>query len=164
MKPLSAADCNHILSLIDSGHSAHQISSIVGLHHSTISRLQNRYCPYLQKASGGCPPKLSEADTHYALHLITSGKAENAVQITQTIQDITNQSLSAQTTCHYLKKAGMKSVVKTARPLLTKRHRKERSDFALAHQDWTVEDWKSVVWSDETKINRLGSGRRLGRA
>ena len=33
-------------------------------------------------------------------------------------------------------------------------------DFALAHQYWTVEDWKRVVWSDETKINRLGSDGR----
>ena len=33
-------------------------------------------------------------------------------------------------------------------------------DFGLAHKDWTVEDWKGVVWSDETKINRLGSDGR----
>ena len=37
---------------------------------------------------------------------------------------------------------------------------KERLDFAIAHQDWTLEDWKKVVWSDETKINRLGSDGR----
>ena len=30
-------------------------------------------------------------------------------------------------------------------------------DFAEAHKDWTVEDWKRVIWSDETKINHLGS-------
>jgi hypothetical protein len=30
-------------------------------------------------------------------------------------------------------------------------------DFALRHKDWTLEDWKKVVWSDETKINRVGS-------
>ena len=30
-------------------------------------------------------------------------------------------------------------------------------DFAESHKDWTVEDWKRVIWSDETKINRLGS-------
>ena len=29
-------------------------------------------------------------------------------------------------------------------------------DFAESHKDWTVEDWKRVIWSDETKINRLG--------
>ena len=54
----------------------------------------------------------------------------------------------------------MKAVVKRKRPFLSKRHRRERLDFAIAHQDWTVEDWKMVVWSDETKINRLGSDGR----
>jgi len=59
-----------------------------------------------------------------------------------------------------LKEAGLKAVVKKKRPLLSKRHRKERLDWAVAHQHWTVEDWKKVVWSDETKINRLGSDGR----
>ena len=55
----------------------------------------------------------------------------------------------------------MKAMVKAKRPLLTKRHRKEQLDFDLAHQDWIAEDWKTVVWSDETKINRLGSDGRV---
>jgi DDE superfamily endonuclease len=55
---------------------------------------------------------------------------------------------------------GMKAVVKRKKPLLTKRHRKERLDFAISHQHWTIEDWKKVVWSDETKINRFGSDGR----
>jgi len=28
------------------------------------------------------------------------------------------------------------------------------------YADWTVEDWKQVIWSDETKINRFGSDGR----
>ena len=30
-------------------------------------------------------------------------------------------------------------------------------NFAEAHNNWTVEDQKRVIWSDETKINPLGS-------
>ncbi|KAG1009223.1 hypothetical protein G6F25_014359 [Rhizopus arrhizus] len=30
----------------------------------------------------------------------------------------------------------------------------------MAHKDWTVDDWKRVIWSDETKINRFNSDRR----
>ena len=33
-------------------------------------------------------------------------------------------------------------------------------EFAIAHKEWTVEDWKRVIWTDETKINRFGSDRR----
>ena len=161
MHPVSGAQLNHILSLLDSGQSAHHISSLTGLNHSTIFRLQRKHHPYLKKAPAGHPPKLSEADTRYVQHLITSRKAENASQVTQILQEITNQSLTSQTTRNHLRNTGMKAVVKTKKPLLTKRHRKERLDFALAHQDWTVEDWKTVVWSYETKINRLGSDGRI---
>ena len=54
----------------------------------------------------------------------------------------------------------MKAMVKKKRPLLFKRHKKNCMDFALAHKDWTLDDWKRVIWSDETKINHLGSDGR----
>src|SRR6267154_5885447 len=81
---------------------------------------------------------------------------ENAVQVTKTVQDSTNQPLSAQTVRNSMKEVGMKAVVKKKRPLLTKRHRRERLDITLSHKDWTIDDWKRVFWSDETKINCLG--------
>ena len=54
--------------------------------------------------------------------------------------NIKNHSISPQTIHRHLKKAGMKAVVKQKRPLLSKHHRRERLDFALSHQDWTVDD------------------------
>ena len=50
----------------------------------------------------------------------------------------------------------MKAVTKQKQPFLSKKHRRLRIDFAEAHKDWTVEDWKRVIWSNETKINCLG--------
>jgi len=82
---------------------------------------------------------------------------ETAVEATRALQDTVNQPVSPDTMRRHLKKVGMKAVVKKKKPLLSARHKKERLDFAEAHRDWTVEDWKRVVWSDETKINRLGS-------
>ena len=51
----------------------------------------------------------------------------------------------------------MKAVVKKKKPLLSVNCRKRRLAFALKYQHWTMEDWKRVIWSDETKINRIGS-------
>ena len=102
----------------------------------------------------------SENDICYATRLIGTGKADNAVQVSKALQEATNKTFSVQTLRNHLKDTGMKAVVKKKRPLLLKRHRKACMDFALAHKDWTIEDWKKVVWSDETKINRLGSDGR----
>ncbi|EIE91717.1 hypothetical protein RO3G_16428 [Rhizopus delemar RA 99-880] len=34
---------------------------------------------------------------------------------------------------------------------------KERYEFARAHLSWTIDDWKKVIFSDEAKVNRIGS-------
>ena len=34
-------------------------------------------------------------------------------------------------------------------------------NFAQKYSNWTIDDWKRVIWSDETKISRLGSDGRL---
>ena len=31
----------------------------------------------------------------------------------------------------------------------------------MEHANWTVEDWKRVLWTDETKINHIGSDGRV---
>ena len=160
MKGLSIDQTNQILSLLDLNQSTRQISEATGVHYSTISRICSKLCSNLQKSSGGRPSLVTPTDMRHAIRLISTGKAENAVQVTKTLQDIKNQSLSSQTICRHLKEMGMKAVVKKKRPLLSKRHMKERLDFAIAHQDWTVDDWRHVVWSDETKINHLGSDGR----
>ena len=48
-------------------------------------------------------------------------------------------------------------MIKKKKPLLTVNHRRQRLDFARRYKEWTVEDWKRVIWSDETKINRFQS-------
>ena len=143
--------------MLDVGQSAHSIASTTGLNVSTISRLCSKECSELQKVTGGRPLKLSSTNVQHAIHLISSRKAENAVHVTKALTNIVNQPLSTSTVYRQLRKTGMKAVVKSKRPLLSAKHCKACLDFAYAHKDWTLEDWKKVVWSDETKINCLGS-------
>jgi hypothetical protein len=51
---------------------------------------------------------------------------------------------------------GMRAVAKVKKPLLKLHHKREKMDFAEKYLHWTVEDWKRVIWLDETKINRFG--------
>ena len=92
--------------------------------------------------------------------MVTSGKADTAVQLVQELKDSTTMELSIKTLRRALKEAGMRAMAKKKKPRLLPRHIHQCLDFALRHQHWTLEDWKRVVWSDETKINCLGSDGR----
>jgi Transposase len=157
MQSLFPAQKNTILTMLNAGQSVYSISATTGAHASTISRLCSKEHSNLQKSTGGRLKKLSPSNIRHAIHLIFTQRAENAVQVTKSLTNIINQPLSPSTVHLHLKKAGMKAVVKTKRPLLSAKHHKACLDFAHAHKDWTLDDWKRVVWSDKTKINRLGS-------
>src|SRR3979490_1620253 len=85
------------------------------------------------------------------------GKAANAIQVTKHINTIISHPVFPQTVRNVLKQHSFKAITKRKKSLLTAVHRKKQLAFALRHKEWTVEDWKRVIWSDETKINRIGS-------
>src|SRR5262249_754368 len=76
------------------------------------------------------------------------------------LRNTISTEVSSETVCNALKEAGMKAASKVKKSRLLPRHKRQRLDFAVRYQHWTIEDWKRVVWSDETKINRLGSDGR----
>jgi hypothetical protein len=106
---------------------------------------------------GGHPSKLSSCDKQSIISQITTGKLDNAVQATQFINSIIPDPVNPQTVQNALKAAGLHSVTKKKVPMLRATHYKQQLMFAQYHENWTVEDWKRVLWSDETKINWMGS-------
>ncbi len=50
-------------------------------------------------------------------------------------------------------------------PLQSSKNRKRRLQFVQAHQNWTIEDWKNVAWSDESRflLRHSDAGVRIWR-
>ena len=160
MKPTSSAKCFIVTSLLQEGYSLHQIKSKTGLGKSTIGRIKKEVDGDKENSKGGCPSKLTAGDKRSIIHQITSGRLENAVEATHFINNILPNPVTSQTVRNALKQNDFFSVVKRKCPLLKKAHRLEHLKFARYHENWTVEDWKRILWSDETKINRIGSDGR----
>ena len=112
--------------------------------------------PDKENHHGGRPFKLSPTKKHAIVQRILIGKASNAVQATHFINTIISTPVSSQTVRNTLKEASLKAVVKKKKPILSVSYRKRRLAFALKYQHWTMRYWKRVLWSDETKINRVG--------
>lgn len=82
-------------------------------------------------------------------------------QIRQELIAGTNEfNVSARTVRRRLNEAGLFGRVARKKPFINKRNRIKRTEFANNHKQWTINQWKFVLWSDETKINRFGSDGR----
>jgi hypothetical protein len=69
--------------------------------------------------------------------------------------------ISASTVYRVLIAEGYSVCKRTIKPGLTAENMKARLVFCLEHKDWTLEDWKRVIWSDETSVQMGGvRGRR----
>ena len=75
------------------------------------------------------------------------------VQVTDTSQhqlfrgDCANQVLHGQ--------------IAAKKPLLKDTNKKKRLGWAKKHEQWTLDRWKSVLWSDQSKYEMFGSKRRV---
>jgi transposase len=157
MRALSSAKVNQILSLLDRGLTHAQIHQRTGVSTGSISKICSEHCPYLPKAPAGRRKKLSETDVRHATRLVTGTKSATAVQATREIRQATGKSVHPETVRRALKGQGLQAVEKKKAPALSEHHKKERLEFAQRHKDFTIEDWKRGIFSDEVKINCLGS-------
>ncbi|GJQ88208.1 hypothetical protein Trydic_g13200 [Trypoxylus dichotomus] len=55
-----------------------------------------------------------------------------------------------------LGKAGLRGRIAVRKPLLRKQNKQKRYDWAQAHKNWTIENWKKVLWSHESKYEVYG--------
>ncbi len=58
--------------------------------------------------------------------------------------------LSCKTVRAYLNPAGYLQLKARRKPYLTKKHKEARLHWVYEHPGWTLEDWKGVIWTDET--------------
>ena len=83
MKSIPEETHNNVLSLLDNGLSSRKIAVQLGVSRATIDRIREKSRTDIQKSRGGRLTKLSATDKRRLLRKITSGKADNAVQLTR---------------------------------------------------------------------------------
>ena len=72
-----------------------------------------------------------------------------------------SKELSVSTVKRRLPAAGLTGRVEVRNPLLRWQNKKKRLAWAVKHRRWTTENWKKVLWTDESKFEIFGSSRRV---
>ena len=140
MKPISADKHSSIISLLHEGYFHCQIQTKTGLRKGTVGRISREVDVDKENNPGGHPSKLSARDKHSIIRQISSGKLDNAVQATQFINSVIPTPVTPQTVRNVLKESGFYSATKKKVPMLKKTHHQRWLNFALYHENWTVED------------------------
>lgn len=163
-KELSEADRMAIKTLADSSKTERQIAKQLNKPKSTVhdalTRLKNhnslKSLPRI-----GRPRKTNSRLDRKIERMASISDNPNAVDIAKQLESMSLASICPQTVRNRLYEFNLHGRVVAKKPLLIKRHITQRLNFAKKYQNWTVEDWKRVLWSDETKINLHGSDGRL---
>ncbi len=92
--------------------------------------------------------------------LVRDDRKATVTQITTRYNQDMPSNISERTSRRTLKQMGFSSRRPHRVPLLSANNRKRRLQFAQALQNWTIEDWKNVAWSDESRfLLRHSDGR-----
>ena len=67
--------------------------------------------------------------------------------------------ISTSTVQRRLREPGLHGQIAAKKPLLKDSNKKKRFAWAKKHEQWTLDRWKSVFWSDESKFEILASNR-----
>jgi len=112
----------------------------------------------------GRPPKQTEENKQLIFSKVTLDRYGREKSCADFASDLSSLGIeiSASTVRNILKNAGFRKTKPTRKPGLTAKMRQMRLRWCLDHADWTLEDWKDVIWSDETSVllnHRRGSYR-----
>ncbi|KAG1536212.1 hypothetical protein G6F46_012567 [Rhizopus delemar] len=140
MKQASQVTVVQAISLLKQGSSAREEESSTGL--------------------SGRRKILSMVDERYCVRQVTKTRRSSAAKVAKELEKDIGRKVIAVTVRRTLRKAGLGAIEKPKTALLSAKNICKRLSWCMAHKDWTIDDWKRVVWSEETKINRFNSDGR----
>ena len=118
---------------------------------------------YVEDApQSGCPKEITQSTEQ---SIISSIKKDHVGHEKSSEFLAFESNISATSVKSVLAKHNFHSVKPTKKPGLTDEFRRKRLDFCLAHKDWTLEDWKNVIFTDEISValNQRRGGVRIWR-
>ena len=164
-----------VLTMVQCGFSVNHITNVTGMSKAAICALEKKarepgYDPKISnrilleyvtdKPRPGRPKKITtekEAQIVEALEKADRYGREKAAWMWAW-----NHQISPTSMLRILHRYGFRSCKTTKKPGLNAIMRAARLELCRSHTHWTLEDWKNIIWTDETSVI-LGSRRDVRR-
>uniref|UniRef100_A0AAZ3PM41 Paired domain-containing protein n=1 Tax=Oncorhynchus tshawytscha TaxID=74940 RepID=A0AAZ3PM41_ONCTS len=154
------------MTLRHEGQSIRNISRTLKVSSSAIAKNIKRYDEtgsHEDRHRKGRPRVTSAAEDRFIRVSSLGNQQLTAPQIAAQInasQSSSNRHISTSTVQRRLRESGLHGRIAAKKPLpLKDTNNKKRLAWAKKHEQWTLDQWKSVIWSDESKLEIFGSNR-----
>ena len=152
------------LTLLSVGFKQTQVVEITGISQSQISRLhskaisrgwngasntQLRLQHVVDKPGGGRPTKHTPETDKQLEKFVEKDHESRAMTLEELGEEL---GISARLVSRRLRLMGFAQVKPSWKPGLTEKMREIRLEWAKTYKNWTIEDWKNVIWTDETSV------------
>ena len=160
-KNLSKELSARIWNLRKSGQRVWEIARMLGCGAATVVdtiRRFNETASHKDRKRSGRPRKLS---THAERVLVWNSKGDRRLTAADLRKVLGFEAVSISTVQRIRRKYNLFGRVARRKPFISPKNLKIRLQWAYQYWSWTNDDWDKVIWSDEKKSNRLGSGERV---
>ncbi|RZC35984.1 HTH Tnp Tc3 2 domain containing protein, partial [Asbolus verrucosus] len=134
------------------------------VQQSTISRTLahfNEIGKYTRRPGQGPHRVTSRRDDRF-LQLMALRLRHCTARMLQTeLHNVRNVRVCVQTVRNRLREANLHAQVPASGPMLTREHQVVRLEFARKHVHWQNNDWRRVLFSDESRFCLWSSDRRV---
>jgi transposase len=136
--------------LYNAGHTQKWIST-----HLSFTLRQVQYVlsgPVTPKQRTGRPPVLTPEQVQELILFVRTSKKTRQMTYFELARHFEDWHIGEYVVRHSLRSAGYRRRVALQKPPLSPANRAKRVAFAEAHILWTVEQWNTILWSDESRV------------
>ena len=141
------------VALFETGINVTDISRQQKISRHCVTNATKRYDSdqiFNDRKRPGRPMKLNDRHIRYLKRLVKGESRLSASNTTANLNTSLATPISSRTVRRCLKKLGYEYMVKVKKQYLTKKHREKRVTWCGDHQNWTKEQWRQVIFSDES--------------
>ncbi|EFN72297.1 Transposable element Tcb2 transposase, partial [Camponotus floridanus] len=152
-----------IVALHKEGYSTRQISSKIKVSQITVVRTLRRKQETGLNTSrhrSGRPRVTSKNEDKFICVQSKRLRTRTAPEIREELNATREKPVSVPTVQRRLRDYGLKGCIAARKPLLRKQNKVKRLQWAKKHKNWSINQWKKVLFTDESKFEIFGGKRR----
>jgi transposase len=152
---LSPTDSARIIALIQDGRSQRYVAQFLDVSRCSVQRAVKRFQQtgeYTRRRGSGRGKCTTARDDRFLALRVLRNRKTTAVNARNELQEVRGVAVSERTVRRRLVGHNLNARRPANGPQLTRQHRVGRLHFGREHQNWGIEEWGQILFTDESRF------------